>query len=43
MIKYHNDKMIIRRLNWNNISVSNYKNNTYNKNNDYISVCEWMK
>jgi hypothetical protein len=43
MIKYHNDKMIIRNLNWTNISVSDYKNNTYNKNNNYISVCEWMK
>ena len=43
MIKYHNDKMIIRNLNWSNISVSDYKNNTYNKNNNYISVCEWIK
>ena len=39
--KYHNDKMIIRNLNWSNISVSDYKNNTYDKNNNYISVCEW--
>jgi len=43
MIKYHNDKIIIRNLNWSNISVSDYKNNTYDKNKDYVSVCEWMK
>jgi hypothetical protein len=43
MIKYHNDKMIIRNLNWSNISVSDYKNNTYDKNKNYISVCEWIK
>ena len=43
MIKYHNDKIIIRRLNWSNISVSHYKNNIYDKNKDYVSVCEWMK
>ena len=41
MIKYHNDKIIVRNLNWRNISSSNYLFDNYN-NYDYVSVCAWM-
>jgi hypothetical protein len=42
MIKNHSDKIIIRNLNWENISISNFNKNLYNLNFDFISVCAWM-
>ena len=41
MIKHHSDKLIIRNLNWSNISAYSFKTNIYN-NYDYVSICSWM-
>jgi len=43
MVKYHLDKIIIRDLNWNNISIKDYNSNKYDKNSNFISVCAWKK
>jgi len=42
MIKYHTDKMIIRELNWVNVSNYMYCNHLYDKNLDFISVCHYL-
>lgn len=40
MIKYHNDSILIRKLNWTNKNTSyNFENN---KILDYVSLCSWM-
>ena len=41
MIQYHNNKIIIRRLNWENKPY--YYNINNNTNLDYISICSWLK
>ena len=43
MLKIHNDKIIIRQLNWKNVSNLEYTNNSNWINYDFISVCSWMK
>jgi hypothetical protein len=42
MIKYHSDKMIIREINWKNISNLQYSRKKYKEDLDFISVCNWM-
>ena len=42
MIKRHSDKIIIRELNWTNISNNQYFNKNYSENLDFVSVCNWM-
>jgi hypothetical protein len=38
----HKDNIIIRDLKWQNISKHNFKENNYNNDNDFVSVCAWM-
>jgi hypothetical protein len=42
MFKNYSDNIIIRKLNWKNISRHEYYNNDYDQELDYISVCNYM-
>jgi hypothetical protein len=43
MIKNHPDKVIIRDLNWRNISANMFDNKLSLFNCDFVSVCSWMR
>jgi hypothetical protein len=43
MVKYHKDDIIIRNLIWSDISETDYNSKTFLENNDFVSVCAWMK
>ena len=42
MFKTYNNDIIIRNLNWSNISSHTFKMSTTKLNYDYVSVCSWM-
>jgi hypothetical protein len=42
MFKNYNDNIIIRNLNWKNISKIEYYNNYYDHNLDFISICNYI-
>jgi hypothetical protein len=42
MLINHRDDTLVRKLNWNNISDIAFQKGSYNKNNDFVSVCAWM-
>ena len=43
MLKYHKGSILVRKLNWNNISDTMFQIGAYNVRNDFISVCAWMR
>jgi hypothetical protein len=43
MLKYHKDSILVRKLNWNNISDTMFQMSAYNVRSDFISVCAWMR
>ena len=42
MLINHKDDILVRKLNWNNISDTMFQIGSYNLSNDYVSVCAWM-
>ena len=42
MVKNHKDNIIIRDLQWRNISANNFKNNQHDLNYDFVSVCHYL-
>jgi hypothetical protein len=42
MVKKYPNQILIRSLNWENISISDFNSNSYNKELDYISICHYI-
>jgi hypothetical protein len=42
MVKNYSNDIIIRNLNWQNVSKINWTSNTFNESLDYVSICSYM-